>query len=77
MSSRRRLLLTVTHGVLGVIVANGDMLVGCAVTDPAWRAFVVASVMALPDHRLLRQLEEARHLTEMLDPESIRIRSIP
>ncbi len=41
-----RLLRTVAQGVLGVIVANVDMLVGCAVLDPAWRAFVVALVMA-------------------------------
>ncbi len=41
-----RLLRTVAQGVLGVIVANVDMLVGCAVIDPAWRAFTVALVMA-------------------------------
>ena len=35
------------QGVLGVIVANVDMLVGCAVLDPAWRAVVVALVMAV------------------------------
>ena len=42
-----RLLRTVVQGVLGVIVANVDMLVGCAVLDPAWRAVVVALVMAV------------------------------
>lgn len=41
-----RLLRTVVQGVLGVVVANLDMLVGCAVLDPAWRAVVVALVMA-------------------------------
>lgn len=41
-----RLLRTVAQGVLGVVVANVDMLVGCAVLDPAWRAFTVALVMA-------------------------------
>ena len=40
-------LRTVVQGVLGVIVANVDMLVGCAVLDPAWRAVVVALVMAV------------------------------
>lgn len=39
-----RLLRTV---VLGVVVANLDMLVGCAVLEPAWRAVVVALVMAV------------------------------
>lgn len=42
-----RLLRTVVQGVLGVIVANIDMLVGCAVLDPARRAVVVALVMAV------------------------------
>lgn len=42
-----RLLRTVVQGVLGVLVANLDMLVGCAVLDPAWRAMVVALVMAV------------------------------
>ena len=41
-----RLLRTITQGVLGVVVANIDMLVGCAVIDPAWRALTVALVMA-------------------------------
>lgn len=39
-----RLLRTV---VLGVVLANLDMLVGCAVLEPAWRAVVVALVMAV------------------------------
>ena len=41
-----RLLRTIAQGVLGVVVANVDMLVGVAVIDPAWRALVVALVMA-------------------------------
>ena len=42
-----RLLRPVVQGVLGVVVANLDMLVGCAVLDPAWRTLVVALVMAV------------------------------
>lgn len=42
-----RLARTVVQGVLGVIVANVDLLVGCAVLDPTWRALVVALVMAV------------------------------
>ncbi len=42
-----RLLRTMAQGVLGVIVANIDLLVGCAVLEPAWRALVVALVMAV------------------------------
>lgn len=35
------------QGVLGVVVANVDLLVGTAVLDPTWRALVVALVMAV------------------------------
>ena len=42
-----RLLRTVAQGVLGVLAANVDLLVGAAVLDPAWRALVVALVMAV------------------------------
>ena len=42
-----RLLRTVAQGVLGVIVANIDLLVGTAVLEPSWRALVVALVMAV------------------------------
>ena len=42
-----RLARTVLQGVLGVVVANVDLLVGTAVLDPTWRALVVALVMAV------------------------------
>lgn len=42
-----RLLRTVVQGVLGVVVANVDLLVGVAVLEPTWRALVVALVMAV------------------------------
>ena len=42
-----RLLRTMSQGVLGVLVANIDLLVGAAVLDPVWRALVVALVMAV------------------------------
>ena len=42
-----RLARTIVQGVLGVVVANIDMLVGCAVLEPAWRAVAVALVMAV------------------------------
>ena len=37
-----RLLRTIAQGVLGVVVANIDLLVGVAVLEPTWRALVVA-----------------------------------
>lgn len=42
-----RLLRTVVQGVLGVVVANVDLLMGTAVLDPTWRALCVAMVMAV------------------------------
>ena len=42
-----RLLRTIAQGVLGVVVANVDLLVGTAVLEPSWRALVVALVMAV------------------------------
>ena len=38
-----RLARTIVQGVLGVVVANVDMLVGCAVLEPEWRAVVVGA----------------------------------
>ena len=42
-----RLLRTVVQGVLGVVVANVDLLMGVAVLDPTWRALCVAVAMAV------------------------------
>ncbi len=42
-----RMARTIAQGVLGVLVANIDLLVGCVVLEPAWRALVVALVMAV------------------------------
>lgn len=41
-----RLLRTVVQGVLGIAVANVDLLMSVAVLDPTWRALCVAMVMA-------------------------------
>ena len=42
-----RLLRTIVQGVLGVIVANLDLIMGWCVMDPSVRALVVALVMAV------------------------------
>ena len=42
-----RLARTIVQGVLGVVVANVDMLVGCALLAPEWRPIGVALVMAV------------------------------
>ena len=42
-----RLLRTIVQGIIGVVVANIDVLAGMVVLDPAIRAVVVALVMAI------------------------------
>lgn len=42
-----RLLRTIVQGVIGVIVANLDVIAGYIVLDPSIRAIVVALVMAI------------------------------
>lgn len=42
-----RFMRTVVQGVLGVVVANVDLLMGVAVLDPTRRALCVAMVMAV------------------------------
>lgn len=42
-----RLARTIVQGILGVIVANIDLIFGQVVFDPAWRVLVVALVMAV------------------------------
>lgn len=42
-----RLLRTIVQGVLGVVVANLDLIMGWCVMDPSVRALVVALMMAV------------------------------
>lgn len=42
-----RLLRTIVQGVIGVVVANLDVIAGYIVLDPSIRAIVVALVMAI------------------------------
>ena len=42
-----RLARTIVQGLLGVVVANLDLILGAYVFDPAQRALVVALVMAV------------------------------
>ena len=42
-----RLARTIVQGVLGVVIANIDLIVGYAVLDPTQRALIVALVMAV------------------------------
>ena len=42
-----RLLRTIIQGILGVVVANLDLILGTFVIDPAMKPMVVALVMAV------------------------------
>ena len=42
-----RLLRTIIQGIIGVLIANVDMLVGLCVFQPEQRAIVVALVMCI------------------------------
>lgn len=42
-----RLLRTIVQGVLGVIIANIDIITGAFILDPSAKAIVVALVMAV------------------------------
>ena len=42
-----RLLRTIVQGVLGVVIANLDLIMGWCVLDPGMRALMVALVMAV------------------------------
>ena len=45
--TKYRLLRTIIQGVLGVFVANLDLILGSCILDPSQRALVVAFVMAV------------------------------
>ena len=45
--TKYRLARTILQGIIGVIIANVDLLVGYVVFDPTQRAIIVAFVMAI------------------------------
>lgn len=55
-----RLLRTIIQGVLGVIIANLDVITGAFVIDPTTKGIIVALVMAIlsPIMALLGQKED-------------------
>lgn len=46
-STKYRLLRTIVQGIIGVICANIDVIIGYVVLDPTMRALVVALTMAI------------------------------
>lgn len=42
-----RLLRTIIQGIIGVVIANLDVLIGAFHFTPEWRVFIVALVMAI------------------------------
>ena len=55
-----RLLRTIIQGILGVIIANLDVLTGAFIFDPTMKGVIVALVMAIlsPIMALLGQKED-------------------
>ena len=55
-----RLLRTIVQGILGVVIANLDMILGFAAIDPTLKPMIVALVMAVlsPIMALLGQKED-------------------
>ena len=45
--AKYRLLRTIIQGVIGVIIANLDVLIGNFTIDPFWKPFIVGIVMAI------------------------------
>ena len=45
--TKYRLLRTILQGIIGVIIANLDLILGYMVFDPSMRALIVALVMAI------------------------------
>lgn len=42
-----RLLRTIVQGIIGVIIASLDTIIGTFCIDPVWKPFIVALVMAI------------------------------
>lgn len=42
-----RLLRTIVQGIIGVVVANLDLIIGTFSIDPAWKTLIVAGCMAV------------------------------
>ena len=59
-----RLARTIVQGVLGVIIANIDLIMGWCVLDPSVRGLVVALVMAVLSPIMA---EIGKHLLEDVD----------
>ena len=45
--TKYRLLRTILQGIIGVLIANLDLILGYMVFDPSMRALIVALVMAI------------------------------
>lgn len=45
--AKYRLFRTIVQGIVGVLIANIDLIVGQFVIDPMWKTFIVGLVMAV------------------------------
>ena len=42
-----RLLRTIVQGIIGVVIANLDVIIGTFTIDPTWKPIIVAGCMAV------------------------------
>ena len=73
-----RLLRTIVQGVLGVVIANLDLIMGWCVLDPSMRWLVMALVMALlPMKANLNLMLSLRTLALKRSPSSKLLKKLP
>ena len=65
-----RLLRTIVQGIIGVLIANLDLLVGTFNIPTAYRAFIVALVMAILSP-IMAELGAKSDVDEMTDEDAL------
>lgn len=68
-STRYKLIRTILQGIIGVIIANLDLLIGFIHIDPSMKPFIVAIVMAILSP-IMAELGGGEPASEMTDEEA-------
>lgn len=68
-STRYKLIRTILQGIIGVIIANLDLLIGFIHIDPSMKPFIVAIVMAILSP-IMSELGGGEPASEMTDEEA-------
>lgn len=67
-ATRYRLLRTVIQAVIGVVIANLDVIIGEFVIDEIWKPIIVALVMAVLSP-IMAELGKSNDIVEVETPE--------